>query len=130
MRAVSSAGTTSAMSASVFSWPPDLPRNATTVTLRACGAGGAGAQRDRRRVPGQVGRPAEDARRHRARGPGGRHGAHSGDSSRDRASDLRTGGGELEGMNAEFGMRNAELNWEVARRATLPLTFRIPHSPF
>src|SRR2546422_1571414 len=36
------------------------------------GAGGAGAQRDRRRVPGQVGRRAEDARRHRARGPGGR----------------------------------------------------------
>src|SRR2546425_4431617 len=38
IRAVSSAGTTSAMSASVFSWPPDLPRNATTVTLRACAA--------------------------------------------------------------------------------------------
>jgi len=33
-------------------------------------------------------------------------------------------------MNAKSGMRNAELQWEVERRATLVLTLRIPHSPF
>src|SRR5207247_4397335 len=30
--------------------------------------------------------------------------------------------------NAECGVRNAELQWEVVRRATPTLTFRIPHS--
>jgi len=33
-------------------------------------------------------------------------------------------------MNAECGMGNAELNWKVARRATLIMTFRIPHFAF
>ena len=33
-------------------------------------------------------------------------------------------------MNAECGMRNAELMGKVLRIVTLPFKFRIPHSPF
>ncbi len=38
--------------------------------------------------------------------------------------------GEGAYCNAECGMWNAELKWKVARRTTLPLLFRIPHSAF
>src|SRR2546426_11141598 len=40
------------------------------------------------------------------------------------------GYGAGESMNAECGVRNAELQWQVGRRATLVPPLRIPHSPF